>query len=359
MKLVVDLPDTLVGRIRDAVEEGGYDDAREFVTTAIENQLELEEEEDYTGSFKTIDEAIQEFEHNKTRSKATSRPGDEPVSGPQIDLARRAYKNVIPVNLPASNRVSEGPLWGQYNRILPVKFVIRRLANVLDDSANQEANQPVQRDLSEFSTEVAWEAREFGKELERIDDRRSRARGEKLSAGFPTGKKTEKSIDRFESHFVGYADRNGNLTGAPASLRLVNITADKGSELGLSKYGVEFAALENPLFDKDVEADDPLSDQEKQFYISHVREVLPKEFNAMVHTAKAISEGDDRPQSLSDRVAELDDEWSDAQASTNRSGLISRMYELSLVDRHRVGQRGIGYELTEEGYDLIQSHERS
>jgi len=119
---------------------------------------------------------------------------------------------------------------------------------------------------------------------------------------------------------------------------------------------LEFADIVNPVLDKDSGADEPLSHEEREFYMSHVREVLPAEFEAMIHTANSVHKGDNRPTSLSERVAELNEDWSDAQASTNRSGLVSRMYELGLVDRHRVGQRGVGYDLTDKGHEFLQAH---
>lgn len=356
MKLVVDLPDQLVGRIKDAVETGGYDDAREFVTTAIENQLKLEESDEASGSFKTLDEAIHEFGQSDTQIDSDSREEAKPHPTPESGLGRREYRSVVPSEPPELGRVSDGPLWGQYNRILPVKFVVRRLANVLEEQAGENIDEATTTHLGEFSSDVAWEARNFGQELKRVDERRSRGRGEKLSAGFPTGEKTEKSIDRFESHFVGYADRNGNLTGAPATLRFINIFENDGHEVGITEHGLEFADIVNPVLDKDSGADEPLSHEEREFYMSHVREVLPAEFEAMIHTANSVHKGDNRPTSLSERVAELNEDWSDAQASTNRSGLVSRMYELGLVDRHRVGQRGVGYDLTDKGHEFLQAH---
>jgi Arc/MetJ-type ribon-helix-helix transcriptional regulator len=355
MKLVVNLPESLVGEIRDAVEEGGYEDAREFVTTAIQNQLQLESGPDIS-SFKTLDEAIQDVENSQAEPEESKPTPDADQSEPKTHVAvtKTDYSSVTPIAPPDRERVGGGPLWGQYNRMLPVKFVVRRLANEL---ANVDSgDEPTSVPFSEFSSEVAWEARELGQNIERTDERKSRGRGEKLASGFPTGDKTEKSIDRFQTHFVGYVDQSGNLTGAPATLRFLNVTGDGPPSVGITEAGAEFAASTNPVLDRDVTADQPLSKEEVEFYINHVAEALPEELEAMVHTATAVSEGDDRPTSLTERVAELDDGWSEAQASTNRSGLVSRMYELGLVNRSRVGQRGVKYDLTDDGHDLLHSH---
>ena len=364
MKLVVDLPDELVGRIRDVVENGGYDNPREFVETAIENQLELEEGSESEG-FKTLDQAIREYDRAEPGSEDTggspepgseSRPNRSSESTPEYDIERRSYQEIVPIDPPSLDRVEDGPLWGQYNRLLPVKFVLRRLANTLDDQADPGDDLLTVIEHGSFSPAVARDARTFGKRLEKADEKKSRGRGEKLAAGFPTGKKTEKSLDRFESHFVGYSDRNGNLTGAPAALLFVDITASKPSEIGITEAGLDFAELMNPVLDETIEADEPLYPEERGFYLEHIAERLPAELEAMVCTAQAIQSGHNRPTSLTEQVAELNSDWSQAQASTNRSGLVSRMYELSLVDRFRVGQRGIGYELTKEGNEFLQRH---
>mgnify|MGYP002762370233 FL=1 len=34
----------------------------------------------------------------------------------------------------------------------------------------------------------------------------------------------------------------------------------------------------------------------------------------------------------------------------------SRMCELGLVDRYRVGQRGVGYDLTDKGHEFLRAH---
>lgn len=362
MKLVVDLPKSLVADIRDSVDQGGYEDARDFVETAIENQLELEAERT-SDDVITLDEAIDhldadpqpaddELAAQKTISEssttqstpsAQSTPKDQEPTEP-------TYDEIRPLDPPAENRVSAGPLWGQYNRIFPVKFVIRELALAVT-RADQPDEGPWTTSFDAFQTDVAEAARDFGDELMRADERHSRKRGEKFVAGFPTGDDKEKSIDRFQSHFVATLDTNGNISGAPAVLRYINIDPDR-REIGLTEAGIAFAALDNPLLDGDFDTETTLSDTERSEYLDHVKATLPAEFEAMQHAARAISSGTNRPTSLTEAVAELDPDWSNAQASTTRSGLVSRMYELGLVTRSRVGQRGIAYELTPTGVEF-------
>lgn len=360
MKLVMDLPKSLVAEIRDTVDQAGYEDARDFVETAIENQLELEAEHGSEGII-TLDEAIEDLDSDahsddhhqlseqstdsQAASSSTTTPFQSTLEGQEPDQAD--YDAICPIDPPSDDRVSSGPLWGQYNRILPVKFVVRKLALAVSRS-DQPNETPWTTSFDAFQTSVAEAARKFGMELERADDRNSRKRGEKFSAGFPTGENEEKSLDRFQSHFVATLDTEGNLSGAPAVLRYVNVDPDR-REIGLTDAGLKFATLENLLLNGQLNASASLSSDERSTYLDHVKTTLPAEYEAMQHAAEAIATGADRPTSLTEAVTELNPDWSNAQASTTRSGLVSRMYELGLVTRSRVGQRGIAYELTPEG----------
>ncbi|WP_379765274.1 hypothetical protein [Halorubrum trueperi] len=362
MKVVIEVPDSLVEQIRVAIESGEYDDAREFVTTAVENQLESGETNQQNAQ--TLEEAIAtvgaEQSHEITAENESENGSDQK---PQVDvqkaeresnptgtsIGRRQYDEVETVPRPDTAQLDEGPLWGQYNRLFPVKLVVRCLANELERVEDERAESSQWINLPQFENHVAEIARTVGKKVASHDERQGRKRGEKLAAGLPTGEDAEKSMDRFQTHFVGRVEHGGNLTGAPPHLLLVNMQQEDGGTIGLTEAGREFASLENPLLDGGFDASNSLSRAERRFYVSHVRDVRPEEHEAMEKVAQAIEEGDDRPTSLTERVAYLNPNWSNSQAKTIRSGLTSRMYELGLVDRRRVGQRGTAYELTAEG----------
>jgi len=115
-----------------------------------------------------------------------------------------------------------------------------------------------------------------------------------------------------------------------------------------------FAILPNPILDGGVDALESLSAEERQLYLEHVHQALPREYQAMARVAAAISEGSDRPEAVSMAVAKLNPGWSATQVNTMRSGLVSRMSELGLVDRTRVGERGVAYRLTPRGVELVK-----
>lgn len=351
--------------MKQVVSKQDYDDPREFVQTAIENQIEHDEHT--STEAKTLEEAFsvvgtdganasQDETHSGTEqaSQSTEQRVDDAISidenhGTDLSVTRRQYETLPTVSAPDESRLDEGPLWGQYNRIFPVKLVTRGLANVLLEATGVKNGEEGWIALPSFRPRVAAVAREVGMNVATYDEQAGRTRGEKLAAGLPTGDDAEKSMDRFQTHFVGRVEHGDELTGAPPHLSLVNITSGSPQKIGLTDAGREFASLYNPLLDEGANADQALSQEERQFYTTHIHDIRPDEYAAMQKVVQAITEGDDRPNALTERVAYIDPEWSNSQAQTIRSGLTSRMYELGLLDRRRVGQRGIAYELTAEG----------
>jgi Arc/MetJ-type ribon-helix-helix transcriptional regulator len=353
MKVVVDVPDGLMQQVREAVQQGEYEDAREFVTIALENQAELELDDDEASDVMTLEQAI---ESEAQQPRTDGHPVITSSSSDGVNaLKRLEYDLVATVSSPDYDRLDAGPLWGQYNRIFPVKLTLRVLANELRNQAVHTSSQVDGSgaewvSLDRFSQKAAEIAREYGMKIKQTDNNKSRGQGEKLSAALPVGDDPEKSKKRFKSHFVGDIDQQGGLSGAPAHLLFVNIPSDSPGLIDITEAGLEFASKWNPLIDGGVSSDQALSEDEAEFYLRHVEEQLPEEFNAMTLTAAAIEDGHNRPTSLTERIASINSDWSEAQASTIRAGLVSRMYELDLVDRERVGQRGIAYKLTENGH---------
>lgn len=360
MKIVIDVPEDLLKRVREAVQENDYDNPRDFITVAIENQVELESIGGNTSDIVSLDQAIQaQNDEPRTDGNASIDPQQSLGNYGPGALGRTDYERVSTVDIPDQSRLDDGPLWGQYNRIFPVKLTLRVLANEL---RNQAVHATSQVDgsgeewvsMDRFADEVSDLAREYGLKISQVDKNESRGRGEKLSAALPIGDDAQKSKKRFKSHFVGYAEQNGNLAGAAPKLRLVNIPEDSRAIMGITEPGLKFAELWNPLLDGGVSSDRSLAEDEVTFYLEHVRESLPSEFKAMQFTAEAIAAGDNRPDSLSSRIASLNEEWSEAQSSTVRSGLVSRMSELGLVKRERVGQRRIEYKLSKKGTESLE-----
>jgi len=240
-----------------------------------------------------------------------------------------------------------GVLWGQYNRILPIKFTLRILTNMLIENIEPPS-------LDSFSEGVAEAARHLGHQLLDIDKTKMRPKGKKLSTAFPVGEDPYKSKNRFKNHFIGYIDSNGIIIGAPGKLKFINIFYENEAKIGITEPGLSFALLENPIFDEDLKNDSSLSEEEISFYLNHIFNHLKEERNALISTLSGISTGINRPDELTQHILDLNKDMTRSQATIIRGGLISRMMELGLVSGFRVGMRGIEYRLTDSGVNLLE-----
>ena len=355
LRLVVEVPVELAQKLRRVVKAGGYADVHEFVRTAVQNQVELE-------SAGELSDALREGPWlGASGQRRTLADGDLALEYKEVwSQLAPPTQSVATIDPPTPTRLPDAPLWGQYNRIFSVKLTVRRLLCQLhrvtagQASTISDPERIASISLEPFSSETAVLARKVGFLLARSDVARGRPRGQKLSAGLPTSHEIAKSVDRFRAHFVGYSDKHGKLLGAPSHLRFVDISAEKSSRIGLTQSGMVFAILPNPILDGGVDALESLSAEERQFYLEHVHQALPREYQAMARVAAAISEGSNRPEAVSTEVAKLNPGWSPAQVNTMRSGLVSRMSELGLVDRARVGERGVAYLLTPGGVEFVK-----
>lgn len=338
MKLVIDVPEETLERVRKIVKEKDYDDPSEFLIVALENQIVLEESTKNEQSLQSFDDYFSDDDGSDTSEQSTISNLDNGELG-----------SVPTCQPPSKERISTGPLWGQYNRIFPIKIVVRNLANSLKRANTKRI------DLEKFQDKAAKNARDIGLRLEGVDDELNRGRGEKLSSGLPVGANANKSLSRFKEQFVGRVDKQGNLDGACPVLQFVDISPEKDSNIGLTEAGLEFAELHNPLLDDSIRAETSLSDAEKEFFLKHVSTNLSREFEAINTALQSIQDGDDRPDGLTEQIAQLNGDWSENQASTIRTGLVSRLHELGLLTRERVGQRGVAYKLTDHGQSLLEN----
>ena len=186
------------------------------------------------------------------------------------------------------NKKHPGRLSGQYNRLFPVKLVLRTAASLVssreeykllgqNDEGDVEYDEIHLEDLREECLKVARYAKS---RFEWIDARSGANMGERLSVGLPDGKgepaKVKKQAERFVSQFVGSVRNIGQ--GLPFELGLLSV--DEEGEVQFTENGAKFMQLENPLFDtqnawKDGES---FTLQEKSFLIAMIRNNVPDEF---------------------------------------------------------------------------------
>ena len=251
----------------------------------------------------------------------------------------------------------EVPLSGQYNRLFPVKLVLRTAANLFrarneytllgleDEDGGSEYDEVYLDDLREECLKVAKYTKEaFGW----IDDKSGKDMGERLAVGLTDGSK--KQNERFVAQFVGSVRNKGS--GLPFELGLLYVEED--GEVKFTETGARFMLEENPLLDtSDVKVwieGDVFSTREKVHLIRLIKANAPAEFELMTKILSWINSGTNRPKSLEASVSE-DYNLKDTEASIMRSGAVARMIEIGLISREKSG-REVTYSLTDLGKSM-------
>lgn len=328
MKIVVDMPGTVVKKIQRLVESGKYSSISDFVNIASENQITLEETDTEIiaaeiGRSPQTTNGISDFSYPK---------GDVPTT--------KQYE------LEETENIWDSWLWGQINRILPVKFAVRYLAI----KSEEISDFPLADDIWSSASKSA---RSFGHYLEKKDLDLGKKRDERLSTGFPIGKDAESSKDRYWTQFIGYEKNDGTRTGALFELGFADLI-NKGDTLniGLTPAGNSFARIVNPVIDKN-EYINSLSVPERKFYLDHIQDKCPGEWFFIKLILDMINDGIDNRGLINDELEKIveDSGWSSGLVSTQRSGVISRMYELKLIAKKRDGLE-VKYLLTDFGKNI-------
>ena len=255
---------------------------------------------------------------------------------------------------------SDEPLSGYYNRLFPVKFVMRMFTILLLNSESYDRENgwdPAILDadvslsnLREKSAQTAKYAREW---LKQIDIDSGSERGSEFSTGFP---EDEKSRERFVAQFVG-SKRKNKLSGAIFDIGFANIRSFMGmmnaDDLYMTNQGWTFATLENPLLDslEGWRNGTRFSEQESKFLLEHFEKHVPGEWKFLKEVASLIQSGTNKPKTL--ETALIDSRgWEKAHASIMKNGVLSRMQEMNLIGREKDG-RNVTYHLTEQGLELL------
>jgi len=338
MKIIVDVPQGFIQKIRTMIETGKYVSVEEFVEVSLLNQLSLEEDNNLN-----LDSFSKKKEIIKTE---VPYPRIQNI-GNILSLNEENYGKIILSEIPFENQLYSGPIWGQYNKIFPVKVTLRALANSLLDG-----NQYI--DLDDFSKKTSEAARSLGLKLLDSDKMQKRVKGEKLSIALPVGENPYKSKTRFTNHFIGYLDSEGKLNGAPGKIKFISIVQKEKKKIGITKFGLQFASLLNPILDQDVHNEGTLSKKEIEYLIDHLRANIPEEYEAIIYLLSMIKEGKNRPSEQTQEILNIYKKLTIPQAGIFRGGLVSRMIELDLITSYRIGMREIGYKITETGLSLIK-----
>jgi hypothetical protein len=346
MRRILDIDPQLELKIEEIIKAKGFRDFHHFATVALENQVAWETSNNLTNNAVTNALDFQVSQVTKIIS-----PGPEYLKAdviPTEDLLRMPNQKPKLSHLPLPENANN-ILWGQYYRFLPVKVGVRVLSNMYAQ------HLPELRDFTEKITNVALPLRH---QLARLDRMERRSFGELLSAGFPTN--DEKSIKRFLNQYMLYLRTSDMaLLGMMPELKLINVISDENSiiRIGLTKFGSQFAFLQNPPID--LNKPESLSGDEIGFLLNHIADNLPAEFEHMTTALKAIKDGKKTREELNSVLKEYylnyhhGTEWSSTVVNTMRSGLLSRLNELGLVRREKRG-KFIRYHITDIGRKYIQ-----
>jgi hypothetical protein len=375
----INLSDKLFASIKDLVEKGHYQTPESFLEIAAFNQLALERgatpaEIIERGHRKTAESAspVGNGVHQKKLAQpsmaaengkasaaqrrnpkpiARALPDPESLPDHDIDLAFNRLAKVARSDgspLPCVTRSSlhsSGRLFGQVNRLFPMKLACRWLAT----ASAAERKWP---NFEAISDRMADDAATVGSLLERWDNEASRKRDEQLSTGLPR-RGNSSSRDRFLSQFVARLTRAGEIyAGAVCQYELVKFV---DSAIVLTDQGLTFSEIENAVLDaKDTKTPTTLSAEEIDFLVHQVLTWVPTECNDMRIVLAAVKAGKTTPSDLTAAVhGQFPQEWTESTAVTHVSGLVARLAELQLLRRQWQG-RHVTYDLGDRVEEFLK-----
>jgi hypothetical protein len=365
--LAVNLSDTLADQIKPLVEKGLYKSFETFLEIAAFNQLALERgaspaeivekghrrvrhaEGSDNGAERSMKmKAKPEPEKTKSSPRQAQRPlarvvveevavTEEDYAAAFKRLAANGVKlDTLVVTHPDQDHLSHERVFGQVNRLLPLKLACRWLAV----SAATEGKWPK---YDAISDRLGDDAGIVGSLLEKWDVDNDRKRDEQLATGLPR-KGNSASRDRFLTQFLGRITRGGEVY--PGAVCQYQLARFEDSAVMLTEQGLAFSNLENPVIDKkDSKTTATLAPAESEFLARQVLRWVPAERDDMRLVFQAVAAGKVTPADLSAAVrSRFPAEWSDSVFSTHLSGLIARLSDLRLMKRVWQG-RNVNYEL--------------
>ncbi len=353
---VVSLPITTEIKALSLVKEGMFRSFDEVVETAID-ALSLALTQGQPGP-----------RSNQSRRKTTQfEAGDltvpyvARVSPPDFGWPADVTSVQVPVVPPVPrDRFVKDILLFTVPRLLPVKLVTR----VLIGELGRQGSRWVEFDA--FDRVLGPQALQWREYLYRLDRTGGRGRGELLSTALPSGKRdVGKSLSRFRDAYAGFVYKNGRLYGASPFLELTSLEGSRNElRIGLTEAGVQFAKMENPVFDGEKNVFPPFSEDEVDFVLKQLSHNSPREAEHIAFYLRVLR---DDPESTRKSVNDAmrpfyTTVWDPLsltreQVDSTRAALHSRCQELGLAGTVRVGKAAL-YLATADGLDWIPTLSR-
>lgn len=243
-------------------------------------------------------------------------------------------------------------LFGQFNKLLPLKATTRGLLNLQTDAG-------VPTTIGEARSTISTEAWVLGDFLFQLEEAKNVKRDDAVSTAFPTTLRNGGAgKSRYANQFVASVNSKGEASSLPIAFGFVVHEKGKISRLQLTGPGMEFALLENPVIDgQNVGTGPKFSDAERKFLVRHILRFVPAERAAYSVVLDALADGAASPGNLDSRLASRfhinRSSMSPSFLAMQRGGVISRLIDLGLVARDKEGIR-VAYFLTATGKELRQ-----
>lgn len=349
MRYIFDISQESLKSIGELIKRKEYGSVAQFIETAIENQIYLEKQDVKENMYQA-----NKLIHGIYNNNLDFYKKDNEINEIKLDIGKQIPPAVA---LPQYKQLScyneklpeeQCWLWGQVNRIFPIKLGLRILLSYA------HSNQWVE--LDGFLRKATTIASTFNRSIcsRGIDNKE---REEKISTGLPKSDKNEfRSQIRYRNHFLSYMRKDEKLDGALVFLKFVNLCKINESKImiGLTEHGIEFAQIKNAVIDEG-NLISSLTDKEVAFYLRHISLNVKGEYTAIKWALQKIESGFTKREKLNEELKkDLNPLWnvSDAIINTQRSGLMARMFELKLLCKTKNGVN-VNYQITNTGKEFI------
>jgi hypothetical protein len=356
--LCLEIDSSTKANLDELLKLGQYDDFSQAVCVAISNQLLLHQHARRAGGSFVVPSDDPAAKLPKKSDSALLPTRQNQLKIPRLFstpacLPQECELAAIPGDAFVSGAVVPVDRWifGQHNKLLPVKASCRALASMIADNRGIP--------LARAASETASQAAELGVYLREIDQKNGLSRDESFAVAFPVSDSDagDKARLRYANQFVGAVNKQGQLSGLLADLKLISLVPGRDARIRLTQAGWEFAVLKNPVLDDISVSGLKFGNQEIAFLLDHIKSYVPAEDCAYRTVLKACAEGANTPNKLDDYLSKGvsprdGSPFTNAFISTQRSGAISRMGDLGLVARKRDGIK-VTYVTTETGHEYM------
>ncbi len=258
MLVKFDIGNDVFQKIKHLIEEKKYQDLNEFLNIAINNQVTEEFANlPWVGKKVTKSDSSQKEIADLLVEKSAS--SLEPIG--------LNWRNILQTKKPPPSDIEpqyDDLVWSFYNRFLPVKIVIHKLAMFTAVKIDWVELVDLQAHSYDLATKISERLREY-------EEQYDLARNQRLSTGLPTPEsekdrvkkirekrkieeKIESSRKRFMEQFVGKKIRSGGIDqfkGACFDMGLLAVRFSGDTvQLSMTQTGKEFALLENPVIEQ-------------------------------------------------------------------------------------------------------------